>query len=85
MGSVVYTLGALVSFACAGLLLRGYGLGRKKLLLWSGFCFLGLAVANLLILLDLVVFPQLDLYFWRLGTTVVAMALLLYGLIWESK
>lgn len=84
MGAAVYVLGALTSLACAVLLLRGYARGRKRLLLWSGLCFVGLALSNILIFLDLVIFPQIDLYYWRLGTTLAAMALLLYGLIWES-
>jgi hypothetical protein len=85
MSSVVYTLGALVSFTCAALLLRGYIRGRRKLLLWSGFCFLGLGVSNALIFVDLIILPETDLYLLRLWTTAVAMVLLLYGLIWESK
>jgi hypothetical protein len=85
MASAVYILGALVSLICAVLLLRGYSRGRKQLLLWSGLCFLGLAVSNTLVFLDLVVFTNVDLYFLRLGTTAVAMALMLYGLIWESN
>jgi hypothetical protein len=84
MGSVVYTLGALTSFACAILLLRGYARGRRKLLLWSGLCFLGLGLNNALIFVDLVMLPQVDLYLLRLCTTLVAMSLMIYGLIWES-
>jgi len=85
MASAVYILGALVSLICAVLLLRGYTRGRKQLLLWGGLCFLGLAVSNTLVFLDLVVFTNVDLYFLRLATTAVAMALMLYGLIWESN
>ena len=85
MGPAVYILGVLISAACAVLLLRGYVRGRRKLLLWSGLCFTGLAISNLLVFLDLVVLPQVDLYRYRLGTAAVAMVLLLYGLIWESR
>jgi len=85
MATVVYVLGALTSLVCAVLLLRGYARGKKQLLLWSGLCFVGLAVSNSLVFLDLVVFTKLDLYPLRLGTTTLAMALLLYGLIWESN
>lgn len=85
MASAVYILGALVSLICGVLLLRGYTHGRKQLLLWSGLCFLGLAVSNALVFLDLVVFTSIDLYFLRLATTAVAMALMLYGLVWESN
>jgi hypothetical protein len=82
---VVYTLGALTSFACAVLLLRGYSRGRRKLLLWSGLCFLGLGLNNALIFVDLVILPEIDLYLLRLWAVLLAMALMLYGLIWESN
>ncbi|HTR64441.1 MAG TPA: DUF5985 family protein [Terriglobales bacterium] len=85
MASAVYILGAVVSLTCAVLLLRGYFRGKRKLLLWSGLCFLGLALSNFLVFVDLVILKNVDLYPWRLVTTTVAMALLLYGLIWESK
>jgi len=84
MAAAVYLIGVLTSLMCAVLLLRGYSRGRKKLLLWSGLCFAGLAVSNLLIFVDLVLVPEVDLYRYRLATAAVAMALLVYGLIWES-
>ena len=85
MGAIVYVIGALTSAACAGLLVRGYLQGRKKLLLWSGLCFSGLALSNLLIFVDLVLVPNVDLYPYRLATAAIAMLLMLYGLIWESE
>jgi hypothetical protein len=85
MAPFVYVLGFLTTLACAALLMRGYFRGRKKLLLWSGLCFTGLAISNLLVFVDLVLVPEVDLYRYRLATTVVALAMLLYGLIWESK
>lgn len=85
MGPAVYILGALTSLACASLLLRGYARGRRRLLLWSGLCFFGLAISNGLIFVDLVVLAEHDLYRWRLATTALAMGLLLYGLVWEGE
>ena len=84
-GPIVYIIGVLTSAACAALLMRGYVRGRKKLLLWSGLCFTILSISNLLIFVDLVLFPDIDLYRYRLGSASVAMLLLLYGLIWESE
>ncbi len=84
-GAIVYIIGTLTSAACAVLLMRGYVRGRKKLLLWSGLCFTILSISNLLIFVDLVLFPDVDLYRYRLGSASVAMLLLLYGLIWESE
>ena len=85
LGAMVYAIGACTSAACATLLMRGYTRGRKRLLLWSGLCFAGLAISNLLIFVDLVLIPDVDLYRYRLATAAVAMLLLLYGLIWESE
>ena len=84
-GAIVYLIGAVTSAACAVLLMRGYVRGRKKLLLWSGLCFAGLSISNLLIFIDLVLVPDVDLYRYRLASASVAMLLLLYGLIWESE
>lgn len=85
MGAAVYLLGTLITLACGVLLLRGYWRGRKKLLLWSSICFFGLAVSNLLLFIDLVVLPNVDLYLWRLAAAAIAMMFLLYGLIWEGE
>jgi len=84
MGPSVYILGVLVTLGCGILLMRAYMQVRKRLLLWSSICFFGLAVSNLLVFLDLVIFLNVDLYRWRLITAAGAMLILLYGLIWEG-
>jgi hypothetical protein len=85
MGPAVYIIGVLVTFCCGVLLTRAYAKVRKRLLLWSGICFFGLALSNLLVFLDLVILPDVDLYRWRLLTAAAAMLLLVYGLIWEGE
>ena len=85
MEASVYVLGTLTSLLCAILLLRAYFRVHKRLLLWSGVCFVGLTVSNFLVFLDLVIFTDVDLYRWRLITAAIGMLLLLYGLIWESE
>lgn len=85
MAAVVYILGALTTLLCCVLLLRSYRHGGRRLLLWSGLCFAGLAVSNTLVFVDLVVFPDLNLYAWRLALAVISMGLLVYGLIWEGE
>jgi hypothetical protein len=84
MGPAVYILGLVVTFSCGVLLARAYARVRLRLLLWSAICFFGLAISNLLVFVDLVVLPDVDLYLWRLLTAAVAMLILLYGLIWEG-
>lgn len=85
MAEAVYILCALTSMACAVLLLRSYGRSRQRLLLWSGLCFVALAVSNLMLFVDLVVVPGLDLSLWRSSIALVGVATLLYGLIWDAQ
>jgi Family of unknown function (DUF5985) len=85
MATAVYISICLTTLLCAILLLRAYVNVRRRLLLWSGLCFVGLTISNLFVVTDLVVFPQIDFYTYRLGSAAIGMALLLYGLIWESE
>lgn len=85
MAGLVYILGTLVTLSCALLLLRSYARTRTRLLLWSGLCFSGLTLSNALLIVDLLVLPQVDLYIFRLGTAAVAMLVLLYGLVFASE
>lgn len=85
MPAAVYILCSATSVLCAALLLRGYARRRVRLLLWSGLCFAGLAVNNVLLFLDLVVLPDVDLSIPRDLTTLASLAMLLYGLVWESR
>ena len=80
----VYILCALTSLVCATLLLRGYRRSGARLLFWSGLCFAGLAVNNVILVLDRFVFTQIDLTTLRLATGLAAVLLLLFGLIWEK-
>lgn len=85
MAALIYGLCALTALLCAFLLLQAYRRGRYKLLLWSGVCFVGLTLNNILLVLDKLVVPYYDLSPWRSGTALVSLMILLYGLIWDSK
>ena len=85
MSDAVFLLCALTSLACAVLLLRGYARNRVPLLLWSSLCFVGLAVNNVLLVVDLVVIPGRDLLTIRHWSALVALALLVFGLVWDSE
>jgi hypothetical protein len=85
MAEAVYVLGVLVTALCALLLLRAYAGAGRSLLLWSGLCFAGLTISNVLLFVDLVILGvDASLYTWRLATAAVSMLLLVYGLIMES-
>ena len=84
MAALIYTLCALTCLVTAILLLRSYQKTRVHLLLWAGLCFVGLTASNVFLVLDRIVYPDMDLSLPRLGTAFVGMLLLLYGLVWES-
>ena len=86
MAAIIYTLCALTALACAYLLLQGYRRGGYRLLLWSGLCFAGLTINNLLLVIDkLILPPDIDLSLWRNATVLLSMAVLLCGLIWDTE
>jgi hypothetical protein len=85
MEGVVYLLCAATALACGILLVRGYRRSRTRLLLWSGLFFMFLTAENLVLFIDLIVIPEVDLLAVRRGLGLVGVAVLLYGLIWESR
>jgi hypothetical protein len=85
VGWIVYSLCALTAALCAVLLLQSYARSKYRLLLWSGLCFAGLTLNNLLLVLDKLVFPYLDLSVWRSAVALAAMCILLYGLVWDAE
>jgi ABC-type enterochelin transport system permease subunit len=85
VAQTIYILCTLTSLACAGLLFASYRRTRYRLLFWSGSCFGVMTINNLLLVLDKVVFPNVDFLPSRLISALVALVLLLYGLIYEKE
>lgn len=84
VATIVYFLCFASSAACGALLVRSYLRARTALLLWTATCFVLLAVSNFLVIVDLVVLPEsIDLQVLRLTVTLIAVATLVYGFIWE--
>lgn len=83
--TIVYVLCALTSTVCAALLVRGYRQSGARLLFWSALCFVGLALNNLLLIVDVHALPQFDLVTIRLFPALAGVVLLLYGLVWETR
>jgi hypothetical protein len=84
MPELVYCLSALTSLICAVLLIRGYCKTRTRLLLWTCVGFVGLALNNIFLILDYLIFPQHDLRVLRDATILIALVPMIYGLISES-
>jgi hypothetical protein len=83
--SVLYLFALISSLACMLLLFRAYAATAMRLLLWSALCFVGLSLNNALLVLDLLVFPDIDLRLPRLLAALAGLLFLLYGFIWEAE
>jgi hypothetical protein len=81
---ILYLSAIVTSLACTVVLFREYSRLRLRLLLWSALCFIGLTLNNVLLFLDLVIFPTFDLRIIRLATALAGMCFLLYGFIWDA-
>jgi hypothetical protein len=84
MAEAVYLLCALLSVTCAILLMRAWSRTHMRLLLYSGLCFMWLALNNSILFIDLVLVPAVDLSLVRTLTSLAGAATLLYGLIWDA-
>jgi hypothetical protein len=82
---VLFLLCVLTSAACMVLLYRAYRQTRLPILLWSALCFVCLSVNNLLLFVDLVMLPSIDLRVPRHVAALVGMGFLLYGFIRDSE
>lgn len=83
---VLLALAALTSVACMALLFRGYVRTGARLLFWSGLCFVFLSVNNMLLFLDIIVFPaSIDLRLYRILASLAGVLCLLYAFIWEVE
>ena len=81
MAQTIYLLCALTCLLCTVLLLKRWKATRLGLLFWSGICFLTLTAANILLFVDRIVVPQVDLALLRHSVTLLAIIFMLFGLI----
>jgi hypothetical protein len=88
MGTLFPTLVYLLCFAtstlCAYLLGRSFRRTRSRLLFWSALCFALLAVVNFVVVLDMLVYPDVDMRPVRLWLSLAAASVLLFGFIWDE-
>ena len=81
--AIEYVLCTGTALLSCVLLLRAYGRTGTRLLFWSGLCFGLLALSNTLVLVDRLLLPDFDSPEMRIGTAVLGVGVLLYGLIFE--
>ena len=83
--AIVYVLCFVTSSACAWLLGRSFWRTRARLLLWSSASFVLLAGSNFLLMVDLLVFPDVNLRVGRLLFSLAAAAVLIFGFVWDLE
>ena len=83
--TAVYALCFLTSGACAYLLARNYRRTGARLLMWSALCFGFLALNNLVVFIDMLVLPEANLAVLRLAFSLAAVAVLLFGFVWDME
>ncbi|RYY03960.1 MAG: hypothetical protein EOO53_05495 [Gammaproteobacteria bacterium] len=84
MAAIIYTLCTLTSLLCALLLLRSYFRSKYRLLYWAGICFLGITLNNMLLVADKLIFPNIDLFPFRVAVGFLALCFFMYGLIFDE-
>jgi hypothetical protein len=82
---IIYILCAATSTLCALLLSSAYRARRTRLLFYGSLGFAGIAVNNLLLLVDLAMVPGVDLSLPRSLAALAGIAILLHGLVDESR
>jgi uncharacterized membrane protein len=85
LAETTYLLCTATALVCVGLLLRAFVRTGVRLLLWSGICFIALALENAVLFLDMVVVPDVDLLVWRNVLPLIGLLCLLFGLIWDNR
>lgn len=81
IAKVIYILCAAMSLFCFGLLFRAFLRKRTRVLFACSASFLALALSNVLLVADFVVFPNVDLLLFRNSVTLIGVGLLLWALI----
>lgn len=84
MPGLVYILCAVTSLASAFLLWRNARGSASRLLLWSCLCFLGMAVNNILLFIDVATPDDVRVQIPANIAALASVVVLLVGLIWDA-
>ena len=85
MPQLIYGTCMLLSLAIAAMLWRQQLRQPVRLIFWTSLCFSGLALSNFVLVLDKVVYPDLDMALLRHAIALGSICLLLFGLLWEER
>lgn len=84
--AAVYLLCAATSICCLALLARSFLITGNRLLLWSALSFVGFALNNLLVFVDVILLPvEVDLLLYRNLASLAAISVLIIGFIFVRE
>jgi Family of unknown function (DUF5985) len=83
--ALIYGMCMLTALTCAWLLLQAYQKTRYRLLFWCGLFFSIAALNNILLVVNKVVFPEIDLAIYGYAVALAGLCILLPGLILETE
>jgi hypothetical protein len=83
--ALIYGICMLTALMCAWLLLQAYQKTRYRLLFWCGLFFSVAALNNVLVVVNKVVFPEVDLTIYGYAVALLGLSILLPGLILEQE
>lgn len=81
---VIYGLCMLTALLCAWLLLQAYRKTRYRLLFWCSVFFCIAAMNNVFLVVDKVLYPDVDLMVYRYAVALTSLLILLPALILET-
>ena len=84
IAAAVFLACATTSVLCVVLLARGWFASRSRLLLWSSLGFVGLALNNIILVVDRLLIPHADLALVRAIAAFLGVLVLLTGCIWDA-
>jgi hypothetical protein len=85
MAELIYGLCTILSLAIAVMLWRQHRRSPSRMIYWTALCFTGLALSNLVLVVDKLVFPDVDLRVLRHSISLLSIGLLLFGLVYEDE
>ena len=84
IAAIVFLACAITSVLCVVLLVRGWLASRSRLLLWSSLGFTGLALNNIILVLDRLFIVDANLALVRAVPAFLGVLVLLTGCIWDA-
>ena len=85
MFAIIYSLCAVTAALCAWLLLRAFREQHIALLFWCGLFFSIQTCTNIILIVDKLIVPDIDLSVYRYAISLIAIGVLLYGLIMRAE